>query len=107
MSVRGWPPTVSVRVADESSAKLGVLLVAVNGPSVAGDVGTVSTTPASGTGLGMVTVKLSVPVDSVAGVASVASIWAVTDPCSCGEMAAAAEANAAGRVTEVWYPLRL
>jgi hypothetical protein len=75
---------------------------------VAGVEGSDSDTPASGTGLGMVTLKLSGPWATVAGVAPLASICVVADPANCGPLtAAAALASAEGRFTVVWYPVRL
>jgi hypothetical protein len=52
----------------------------------------------------MGTLKLRGPSDVVAGVAPLASIWAVAEPARGipGETAAAADANDAGRFTTVW-----
>ena len=83
--------------------------VAVNPEIVAGVEGSDKLTPASGTGLGMGTLKVSGPSGVLAGVAPLASIWAVAEPArGCpGETAAAAVARAAGRFTTVWYPVTL
>ena len=102
VSVNGEPPTSSVRLVEESSSTVICEPVAVKGPSVVGDDGTVSVTPASGTGVGMSTLKFSVPVDSVAGVAPDTSSCPEAEPLSVGEMAAAALARVEGRLTEVW-----
>jgi hypothetical protein len=79
---------------------------AVNGPMVAGVDGSVSSTGPV-TGLGRVTLKSMVPVDMVAGVAPVASIFVDALPVSVGETASAAEASACGRDTVTWYPVTL
>ena len=78
------------------------LLVAVKGPTVCGVEGNDSDTPASGMGLGNGRLKVSGPTGVVAGVAPLASTWAVAEPDKVGETAAAAEASEAGRFTTVW-----
>src|ERR1700691_2255907 len=83
------------------------VLVAVNGPSVEGVAGSDSDTPALGTGLGIVTLKVSVPDGNVAGVAPLARSWAVAEPVRVGDREAAALANVSGRFTTVWYPVTL
>ena len=62
-------------------------------------------TPASGTGVGMGTLKLNGPCDVVAGVAPLASIWVLAKPVrfgSHGAIAPAAWRGMAGRFTTVW-----
>jgi hypothetical protein len=94
----GVPATVRVRLMLESCCMVMSPPDAVNGPKVAGGEGTMSGTSAV-TGLGKVTLKVRGPTGIVAGVAPLASILAVACPVSMGEMAAAAEASACGRVT--------
>ncbi len=98
----GAPATTSDSEMFESCAMLIELLDAVNGPSVTGVAGTMSWTPLAGTGLGIVTLKLSVPVGRVAGVAPVASIVPEAVPDRVGEMLDAAEASDCGIVTVTW-----
>ena len=107
VSARALPATVSDRLAAESSWMVMSVLVAVNPLTVAGVEGRVSGTPVVGTGLGGVTLKSSGPSEVVAGVAPLASIWAVAEPARVGETAAAALARLAGRFTVVWYPVML
>jgi hypothetical protein len=78
--------------------------VAVNPEMVAGVDGTDRGTPAAGTGLGMGTLKLRGPSAVVAGVAPLASIWAVAEPARGwpGEISPAAVAREAGMFTTVW-----
>jgi hypothetical protein len=78
-------------------------LVAVKPGTVAGVAGSDRLTPDAGMGLGKGTLKVSAS-GVFAGVAPLASIWAVAEPArGCpGETAAAAEANDAGRLTSVW-----
>lgn len=102
VNVRGEPPTISVREVAESSCTVTPSPDAVKGPRVAGLDGTVRVTPPSGTGLGIVTLKSSVPVARVAGVRPDTSSCPVADPASVGESAAAAVANVLGRTTDVW-----
>jgi hypothetical protein len=105
VSGNGDPATRIVSVAALSSAMVIPPLVAVNGPWVwrgSPVAGNESATPKLGTGLGIVTLKLSGPTLVVAGVAPVASIWAVADPANVGETAAAAVAREAGRFATVW-----
>jgi len=78
------------------------LEVAVKGPTVCGDDGSDSVTPASGMGLGNGRLKLSGPTEVVAGVAPDASTWAVAEPARDDDTAAAAEAKDDGRFTTVW-----
>ena len=77
--------------------------VAVNPGMVAGVLGSDRLTPAAGMGVGKGTLKVSC-CGVLAGVAPVASIWAVAEPArGCpGDTAAAAEASEAGRFTTVW-----
>jgi hypothetical protein len=77
-------------------------LVAVNPLTVAGMAGSDRGIPAAGTGLGMGMLKLNGPWGVVAGVAPLASIWAVTAPSKLGWIAAVATASVAGRFTTVW-----
>ena len=102
MSDRGAPDTMSVRLARESSWIVTWLLVAVNPLTVAAVDGSDSATPSAGTGLGMGTLKLSGPSGVVAGVAPVASIWAVAEPSRLGCNDAAALARDSGMFTMVW-----
>ncbi len=102
VKLSGAPATTSDSEMLESCAMLIELLDAVNGPSVTGVAGTMSWTPLAGTGFGIVTLKLSVPVGRVAGVAPVASIVPVAVPDRVGEMPAAAEASDCGIVTVTW-----
>ena len=74
------PATVSERLAEESSWMVMSPLVAVNPEIVAGVEGSDRLTPAAGTGLGIGTLKESGPSGVVAGVAPLASIWAVAEP---------------------------
>jgi hypothetical protein len=101
---RALPATVNDRLACESSWIVIPPEVAVNPEIVAGVEGTNSETPAAGIGLGMATLKARGPSAVVAGVAPLASIWAVADPARGwpGETAAAAAARAMGRFTTVW-----
>jgi hypothetical protein len=97
--------TMIVSVVVLSWAMVIPVLVAVNGPWVcrASPVaGNESATPAVGTGLGIVTLKLMGPTFVVAGVAPKASSWAVADPANVGETAAAAVAKDDGRFATVW-----
>jgi len=95
---------VRLRLALESSWIETGPPVAVNPLTVAGVLGSDRLTPSSGMGLGIVTLKSSGPSGVVAGVAPLASIWAVAEPVrGCpGDTAAAAEANDDGRFTIVW-----
>jgi hypothetical protein len=102
VKARALPAMVSDRLADESSCIVIELLVAVKGPTVSGVEGSDRDTPASGIGLGKGRLKSSGPTGVVAGVAPLASTWAVADPARVGETAAAAEASEAGRFTTVW-----
>ena len=92
---------LKVRLAEESSVMVTGPPVAVKPLTLAGVDGSVSATPALGTGLGMVTLKLSGPSGVLAGVAPLASIWVLAEPLSVGEMAAAALAREAGRLAVV------
>ncbi len=78
-------------------------LVAVKPGIVAGVAGSDRLTPDAGMGLGKGTLKVSCW-GVLAGVAPLASIWAVAEPArGCpGDTAAAADANDAGRFTTVW-----
>ena len=67
------PATVRERLAEESCSIVIGPEVAVNPPMVAGVDGRDNDTPASGTGLGMGTLKLSGPWGTVAGAAPLAS----------------------------------
>jgi hypothetical protein len=91
-----------VRFAVESSWIVMGPPEAVKPLTVCGGDGNDNVTPASGTGLGIGTLKLSGPTGVLAGVAPSASICAVADPCKFGCMAAAALANDAGIFTTVW-----
>ena len=102
VSDRALPATVSDRLAAESSWMVMPVLVAVNPEIVAGVLGRVSGTPSVGMGLGKGTLKFSGPWGVVAGVAPLASIWAVAEPARVGVTAAAAVARLAGRFTVVW-----
>ena len=84
VSARALPATVSDRLAEASSWMVMAPEVAVKPLTVAGVEGSDSDTPASGTGLGMGTLKLSGPSEVVAGVAPLASIWAVAEPVRLG-----------------------
>ena len=76
---------------------------AVKGPIVAGDEGRLSGSPEGGTGEGMGTSKLMVPVDMDEGVAPEVSIDVVAVPLSVLlPRAAAAETMLEGRSTVVW-----
>jgi hypothetical protein len=99
---KALPATVSDRLAEASSWMVMSPLVAVNPFTVRAVSGSDSVTPASGTGMGMSTLKSSGPSAVVAGVAPLASIWAVAEPVRLGCSAAAAPAKAAGRFTTVW-----
>ena len=83
--------------------------VTVNPEIVAGVEGSDKLTPAAGTGFGMGTLKLSGPSGVVAGVAPLASSWAVAEPArGCpGDTSEAAVARALGMFTTVWYPVTL
>jgi hypothetical protein len=96
------PATESVRLAEESSSIVTAPVVAVNPVTVAGVDGSDRDTPASGMGLGKGTLKSRGPSGVVAGVAPLASIWAVAEPVRVGDTAAAAEAKELGRFTTVW-----
>src|ERR1700688_4689681 len=98
------PATVRLSAALASCWIVMAPLVAVKPGIVAGVDGSVRLTPESGTGLGMGTLKASGPSGVVAGVAPLASIWAVAEPAKGwpGETAAAADASEAGRFTTVW-----
>ena len=102
VSARALPDTVSEILAEESSWMVMFGLVAVKPEIVAGVEGSARGTPAVGTGLGMVTLKLRGPWGVVAGVAPLASIWAVAVPARLGWIAAAALASEAGMLTIVW-----
>jgi len=102
VSARGAPETMRVRLAEASSWMVMALLVAVNPLTVLAGVGSIRVTPSVGTGLGMATLKLSGPSGVLAGVAPVASIWAVAEPVRLGCRAAAAPAREAGMFTTVW-----
>jgi hypothetical protein len=104
VSVSGWPEISRVRVVVGSCSTVMASPVAVNGPSVPGVDGTCSDTPLAGTGLGRVTLKFSVPVVRVGGVAPVTSSCPVAEPVrGCpGFIASAAPARAAGRTTVTW-----
>jgi len=93
VSVNGLPEIVRVKLAEESSLIVTGPPVALNPLTVAGAVGSESVTPAAGTGLGMGTLKSSGPSEVVAGVAPLASIWAVAEPARVGCTAAAALAR--------------
>ncbi|MDR3649522.1 MAG: hypothetical protein P4L20_10560 [Acidimicrobiales bacterium] len=84
LSASAFPATVSDRSAVESSWIVTDPLVAVNPETVAGVEGSDRLTPAAGTGLGMGTLKSSGPSGVVAGVAPLASIWAVAEPVRLG-----------------------
>ncbi len=99
---RALPATVSDRLAEASSWMVMAPEVAVKPLTVAAVDGSDSDTPASGTGLGMGTLKSSGPSEVVAGVAPLASIWVVAEPVRLGCSAAAAPASEAGRFTTVW-----
>jgi hypothetical protein len=103
---RALPATVRLRLAEESSwmVMAPLVLVSVKPEIVAGVLGSDRLTPESGMGLGRGTLKLSGPSGVVAGVAPLASIWAVAEPArgSPGDTAAAADANDDGRFTTVW-----
>jgi len=102
VKARALPATVSDRLAEESSWRVIWVLVAVKGPTVWGVAGSDNDTPASGIGLGKGRLKVSGPTGVAAGVAPLASTWAVAEPASDGETAAAAEASEDGRFTTVW-----
>ena len=75
---------------------------AVNGPILAAVAGTVMVTPLGGTGLGMGTLKLSVPEGIDPGVAPVASIVVLAVPVrAVFPSAAAADTIVAGMGTDV------
>ncbi len=97
VSDNGAPEIMRVRLAEESSWMVIWELVAVNPLTVAAVDGSDRATPESGTGLGMGTLKLSWPSGVVAGVAPVASIWAVAESCRLGCNDAAALARELGR----------
>ncbi len=102
VSAKALPDTVSDRLAEESSWMVMLGLVAVKPEIVAGVGGSDRGTPVLGIGLGMVTLKSRGPSGVVAGVAPLASIWAVAEPERLGWMAAAAEARLLGMATMVW-----
>ncbi len=102
VKVKALPATVSESPALESCWMVMSGLVAVNPDTVEGVSGSDNGTPSSGTGLGIVTLKLNGPCGVVAGVAPLASIWVVAEPIKVGDSAAAAPASAAGRFTTVW-----
>jgi len=77
---RALPATVSDRLAEASSSMVMGPLVAVKPAIVAGVEGSDRLTPAAGIGLGTGTLKASGPSGVVAGVAPLASIWAVAEP---------------------------
>jgi hypothetical protein len=103
VSARALPATLRLRLAEESSWMVMDELVAVKPGTVAGVGGSDRLTPEGGIGLGKGTLKVSAS-GVVAGVAPLASIWAVAEPARGipGDTAAAAEANDAGRFTTVW-----
>lgn len=103
MRARGLPDTSNVRLALESSSTVMVPPVDVKGPSVPAGLGRSRVIPLAGTGLGMGTLKLMVPLVKVAGVAPDTSSWVVADPARAVlPSAAAAVANAAGMFAIVW-----
>ena len=92
-----------MRLADESSWMVMAELVALKGPTVWGVEGKERATPELGTGEGMGRLMLSGPTAMSAGVAPLASTWAVAVP----EMeefprAAAVLTIDDGRSTMVW-----
>ena len=84
VSASGEPATTKVSVVEGSFCTLTVFPLAVNGPSVAGVDGTVRATPEVGTGVGNVTLKLSVPVGIDGGVAPATSMVPEAEPLNVG-----------------------
>lgn len=75
----------------------------VNGPSVVAGLGRSRVIPSAGTGLGMGTLKLMVPLDKVVGVPPSTSSWVVADPAKAVfPSAAAAATNWFGTLAMVW-----